>query len=522
MYKPPFTITNQMLSLSISITEKLGQINNYQSLKRMPILRRNNKIKSIHSSLAIEANSLSLNQVKDVIEGKVVIGPRKEIQEVKNAYLAYSSLNTFDGYSEEDLLRAHSIMTYLTCDESGKYRNHGEGVFDGDKVIFVAPPENMVPTLMNDLFDWLVANASHLSNVTVENGSYKIYVNSTEYGSCTVSSAKDIKDLYVYTFERTFATMIYKPIEGSNSKDYVPEIDNNYFLNTEPYRTKYIACNQYFLKAMETSYPSYSQTYSQASNNRVQIFFRFHQWCNGQAISAFNKYPTKNLVKYLVGVEATMPTDHITYTIEDEFVLSLPTASIQFLGWYLDRDGNGNPVIKIEKGTTGDIILFAKWEDVIMPDVYSKINYELDGGVNDENNPTEYLEGISTMLYSASKPGYEFIGWSKDKGSNSYISSISELTSGDITLYANFAYAQYSIDYDNFTLISVSRNGKTELIRVTPLEYATPFVALSRGDSGTIGYIEVNVITQEAKLVTYPDGEGLKYMPSALFGKDRF
>lgn len=80
--------------------------------------------------------------------------------------------------------------------------------------------------------------------------------------------------------------------------------------------------------------------------------------------------------------------------------------------------------------------------------------------------------------------------------------------------------SQYSIDYDNFTLISVNRNGKTELIRVTPLEYATPFVALSRGDSGTIGYIEVNVITQEAKLVTYPDGEGLKYMPSALFGKD--
>ena len=155
MYKPPFDITNKMLNLSISITEKIGLINSFSSLKRMPILRKNNKIKSIHSSLAIEANSLSLSQVKDVIDGKVVLGPKKEIQEVKNAYLVYSSLNTFDGYSEEDLLRAHSIMTYLTCDESGKYRNHGEGVFDGDKVIFVAPPENMVPTLMNDLFEWL-------------------------------------------------------------------------------------------------------------------------------------------------------------------------------------------------------------------------------------------------------------------------------------------------------------------------------------------------------------------------------
>ena len=155
MYKPPFTITNRMLLLCISITEKVGQINNYQSLKRMPILRKNNKIKSIHSSLAIEANSLSLNQVKDVIEGKVVIGPIKEIQEVKNAYNLYSMFDKLNCYSEKDLLRAHGILTYLIDGESGKYRNHGEGIFDGDRIVFVAPPESRVPTLMKDLFDWL-------------------------------------------------------------------------------------------------------------------------------------------------------------------------------------------------------------------------------------------------------------------------------------------------------------------------------------------------------------------------------
>ena len=156
MYKPPFDVTNNMLCLSILITEKIGKINFFNSLKRMPILRKNNKIKSIHSSLTIEANSLSLSQVRDVIDGKVIIGPQKEIQEVKNAYHAYSLLNTFDGFLEEDLLRAHSIMTYLIDDESGKYRNHGEGVFDGNKVIFVAPPEEMVPKLMHDLFEWLI------------------------------------------------------------------------------------------------------------------------------------------------------------------------------------------------------------------------------------------------------------------------------------------------------------------------------------------------------------------------------
>lgn len=155
MYKPPFNITNEMLMTTISITEKIGKIEAYESLKRMPVLRRNNKIKSIHSSLVIEANSLSLDEVRDVIAGKMVIGPQKEIQEVKNAYDAYEMINKFDGYSEKDLLKAHGIMTYLIENESGKYRNHAEGVFDGKKVIFIAPPHELVPNLMSDLFYWL-------------------------------------------------------------------------------------------------------------------------------------------------------------------------------------------------------------------------------------------------------------------------------------------------------------------------------------------------------------------------------
>ncbi len=155
MYKPPFDISNSMLYKTISITEKIGKINSYNSLKRMPTLRRNNKIKSIHSSLVIEANSLSLDQVKDVIDGRQVIGPKNEIQEVKNAFEAYNMIEEFDGYSELDLLKAHRILTRLILDDAGKYRNHGEGVYDGDKVIFMAPPETLVPSLMSDIFDWL-------------------------------------------------------------------------------------------------------------------------------------------------------------------------------------------------------------------------------------------------------------------------------------------------------------------------------------------------------------------------------
>ena len=121
-YKPPYTITNKMLDYVSSIMEKIGKLDNYTNFNKMPTLRRNNRIISIHSSLAIEANSLSLGQVKDVISGRTVIGPQKEIQEVKNAYNAYEMINSVDAYSIKDLRKIHGIMTYLTIDESGKFR----------------------------------------------------------------------------------------------------------------------------------------------------------------------------------------------------------------------------------------------------------------------------------------------------------------------------------------------------------------------------------------------------------------
>ena len=156
MYKPPFVITNYMLNTSISIALKTMEISSYGSLKKMPILRRNNQIKSIHSSLAIEANSLSVDQVRDVINGKSVIGPKDEIQEVKNAYQAYEMIKEFNPYKEKDLLKAQGIITHLLEKDSGKYRSHSEVVLDGNNnVVHIAPGEDMVPTLMKDLFDWL-------------------------------------------------------------------------------------------------------------------------------------------------------------------------------------------------------------------------------------------------------------------------------------------------------------------------------------------------------------------------------
>lgn len=154
-YRPPFYITNTMMRYVSSISEKIGELNVLHNLDSKPHLRRNNRIRSIHSSLKIEANSLSLRQVRDVIDGRLVVGEQKEIQEVKNAYAAYEKLTETDPYSLEDLKKLHSIMTKYTVEESGIFRNGEEGVFNGDQCIFMAPPARMVPDLMKDLFTWM-------------------------------------------------------------------------------------------------------------------------------------------------------------------------------------------------------------------------------------------------------------------------------------------------------------------------------------------------------------------------------
>ena len=154
-YKPPYQFTDKILSLVAEISEKIGRITQHSNLDAKPHLRKNNKIKSIHSSLAIEANSLTLGEVKDVINGKLVLGAEKEIQEVKNAYAAYDEVASVDVYNIKELKRLHGILTKYVTDVSGEFRLGEEGVFDGDRCIFMAPPARLVTELMEDLFSWM-------------------------------------------------------------------------------------------------------------------------------------------------------------------------------------------------------------------------------------------------------------------------------------------------------------------------------------------------------------------------------
>lgn len=158
-YEPPFDITNRMLSQISAVSEKLGMIAAYRSLDTKPQLRRNNRIKSVHSSLKIESSSLSEGMVRSVLNNRAVIGPEKEIQEVKNAFAAYDYIGKVNPYSIDALKELHGVMTYLTVDESGVFRRGAEGVFDGDRCIYMAPPPDMVEPLMLQLFDWMKENS---------------------------------------------------------------------------------------------------------------------------------------------------------------------------------------------------------------------------------------------------------------------------------------------------------------------------------------------------------------------------
>ena len=162
MYTPPFTITDEILRLVSEISERVGELNVMLG-ERMPspMLRKENQIKTIHSSLAIEHNSLSLQQVTDVINGKYVLGAPNEIQEVKNALQAYQLMQDLDAFQEKDLLRAHGLMMADLVDNAGRYRKGGVGVFAGEQCIHMAPPADNVPFLMADLFEWISTTDTH-------------------------------------------------------------------------------------------------------------------------------------------------------------------------------------------------------------------------------------------------------------------------------------------------------------------------------------------------------------------------
>ena len=153
--KPPYDITPNILKLIRSISEKIGEVNATYLSKQSPQLRKQNRIKTIHSSLQIEGNTLTEEQITALIENKRVIGPEKDVIEVINAIKVYEKLKDYSYSSDKSFLKAHQELMKGLIDSAGKYRKQAVGIVKGGKVEHIAPPHDNVPYLMKDLFEYL-------------------------------------------------------------------------------------------------------------------------------------------------------------------------------------------------------------------------------------------------------------------------------------------------------------------------------------------------------------------------------
>jgi Fic family protein len=153
--KPPYDITSEILKTLTSISEKIGVIHANLLDSPSPLLRKQNRIKTIHNSLKIEGNSLTEDQITALLENKRVLGPEKDIIEVRNAISVYEKLSSFNYQKEKDFLQAHKTLMIGLMEKPGKYRKQGVGIVKGTKVEHIAPPFENVPFLMKDLFNYL-------------------------------------------------------------------------------------------------------------------------------------------------------------------------------------------------------------------------------------------------------------------------------------------------------------------------------------------------------------------------------
>ncbi|TWI75422.1 Fic family protein [Desulfobotulus alkaliphilus] len=160
-YQPPYSLTPEILNRVALICETTGRLTVLTDQARALRLRRINRIRTIHGSLAIEGNTLSEAQITAILDGRRVIAPPREVQEVKNALATYERFDSWKPESEKGLLEAHRILMSGLINEAGLYRHGGVGVMAGSQVIHMAPPADRVPHLMADLFRWLAATDAH-------------------------------------------------------------------------------------------------------------------------------------------------------------------------------------------------------------------------------------------------------------------------------------------------------------------------------------------------------------------------
>ena len=222
-----------------------------------------------------------------------------------------------------------------------------------------ATKEAFAAELYNDFYNWLLSKAGVLAGITKNGNTITVSKNGS---TASVSSGADILAVDIYVFELTLSNYIYKPVTRASDGSCVIEPSEDYFLNSDAYREKYKEVDQMLYRCIKNRYTSYNSTYTPTSAGKIQIFFRFHQWLQGKAtINEFLPLAKKYIVTES-NVQVTMPTTPNSYDVESEITLPTPTSTLEFLGWYTNPNFTGSQVTKITKGTTGNLVLYAKWK----------------------------------------------------------------------------------------------------------------------------------------------------------------
>lgn len=263
-YEPPFLLTNEIINQVSSIMEKIGRVNVFNELDKLPLLRKQNRIRSIYSSCAIEANSLSLDEVSDVINGKEVVGPKRDVDEVKNAIKAYEEIESINPYSINDLLRMHSIIGKDVVTNPGHFRASNEGVMDENgSVIFVAPPPNMVNQLIDGLFVWMKRNKDIVNPLILSSLFHYEFVFIHPFTDGNGRMARLFQSAILGKFNKVF---YYLPIENhikDYQQDYYASISKSHIEGTSS------AFVSFMLKMIDLSLDELIKNASIYSNNSI-------------------------------------------------------------------------------------------------------------------------------------------------------------------------------------------------------------------------------------------------------------
>jgi len=216
--------------------------------------------------------------------------------------------------------------------------------------------EAFVNDFYTDYFNWIETHYTLHSEITYSSGTYTITKNGV---TVNFKNVDELKAIDIYDYEKTLSNFIYKPVIRNSDDSCEIVEDENYFLNSSAYRVKYLDVDRWLVNCINKNYTTYDKTYKPLSSGKIQIFFRMHQWAKGTSIAQFNTLPFKYIE--IVSTDTVTLPDSFTYTILDEIVIPNATGSKTFVGWYLDKELT-NPITTIKVGTTGDLVLYAKWQ----------------------------------------------------------------------------------------------------------------------------------------------------------------